>query len=157
MEINQFETNNFVDEQLKLQPEAEGLLKETTKWAKFLAILSFIVLGFATLYIVFSIYMSSSLNINGYGAGVASIIGGAIIITIYGVGFYLAYLLYKFSVEISSALLNRRTSMLTEGFRKLKSYYKLSGIITIVVICFYILYFIMAGAFLASAFSGSNF
>lgn len=117
-------------------------LTETAKWAKFLAILGFIGIGFMVLFAIFFVLMmskfSSQLNssgvqfqaIQGWIMSIGYLIGAVIYI-------FPVYYLYKFANKTSKALNANDTNLLTEGLRYLKSHYLFIGILAIIAMVFY--------------------
>lgn len=59
-------------------------------------------------------------------------------------GFYLVPInfLYKFSTNMKNALRKNNQSSLTNAFEYLKSHYKFNGILTLILISFYVMIFI---------------
>jgi len=112
---NDFTTNT----ELIIDPETRAFLKETSKWAKFLAIVGFIFAGFMVLIGLF------------FG-------------TIFFAILYIMPMLYmyRFATKIQTALAREDQFELTSAFENLKSLYKFAGIVTIIMLGFYALTFL---------------
>lgn len=154
MEEN-FQVNN--QSEIRLNNEAKAVLKEASKWASFLAVLGFIGIGFIVLMALFAGTIFSALPSSGYG----SVLGG--------IGFTIAYLLvallyffpvmylYKFAKNTKIGLLRDDEKVLTEAFTNLKSHYKFIGVLTIVMLSFYAIIFLIAIVSGVAAASSTSF
>ena len=130
-------------EQLTLSEQAAGFLKETKKWAYFLAIMGFIGAAILLLIGIFMSVFFSAVDIFAnlperpdfpFPFGIIGMLY-AVLAVVY---FFPAYYLYKFSKEMSEALLIRDEAHLTAAFRFLKKHFKFIGIMVIVMIALYI-------------------
>lgn len=129
---------------VSLNDQMRSYLQETAKWSYFLSIIGFVFIGFMVLGALFAGMMLGALSSEmGYG------MGGSFISIIYlvGAGLYFFPILYlfRFSSKAKIALRSGSDAELTEAFQNLKSHYKFMGILTIVVIGFYLLFFIFGG------------
>lgn len=122
-------------------------LRETVKWSKFFSILSIIWL---TIFLISML----SLSFIGVGTAVAAdpLIGGLgsigmIFIFLVTAAFYIypIYALFKFSQHIRIGLDNHDNFHITEGLRHQKGLFRYIGIITILIIGFYVLIFLFSG------------
>lgn len=130
LDVTEIETKN----ELVLEVQAEVYLRETRKWAKFLAIVGFIFMGIMVLAAIamfaFSGSMGSIMPFPMAGIGfLYLVIAGMYCIPIY-------YLL-QFSNKTKQALDSQNTQTLTESMGYLKSHYKFIGIFTIVMLALY--------------------
>lgn len=146
--------------QLILTENAIYYLKKAGDWAYFLGIVGFIATAFIALAALFvGTIMTTMATINpmmGAVAGMGGLITG-IYLLIAVVSFFFALYLYQFGNRIKSAAATYNTDELTNALGKLKSFFKLWGIITIVYISLMILIFagsIIAGIGAASAMRG---
>jgi len=144
------ETENksvFDSFELQLTLQAQSFLRETGRWAMFLAIVGFISIGLWILLGIFYIAMAGNMfPQQGMPASMSMIfpaMGGIIIVSSLLFIFPTVYLL-KFASKTKEALADKNTEKLTEAFENHKSFYKFIGIFTIIVISFYILFFIFA-------------
>ena len=127
---------------LHIDPQSQGYLSETAKWAKFLAILGFIMIGlFVILMLVGGAAAFTSFNDMGYssGFGTTQIIVAVLILALAIIPYIY---LYRFAVKMQVALRNNDQANLTASFANLKSCYKYVGIFTIVILSLYLIIFI---------------
>ena len=125
-------------------------LWEAAKWAKFLAIVGFIVCG---LLVIGAIYVGSIFSsVNSYEGeyGGASVFAGlGLFVTILYIGFaligFFAFLfLLRFANQMKNALNTDDQVALNSSFQNLKIMFRYVGIVTIIIISFYILFFLFA-------------
>ena len=115
-------------EQLKITPSANGFLKETASWCKFLSILGFISLGLLLLGSFFIGVLYSSLPqvaTAPFNLGTIMTVFYVVVIIIY---IFPIYYLYQFSAKVKKALLLKDDEVLTSAFEMLKSHYKFIGV-----------------------------
>ncbi len=131
---NSQENTLAVNNDLVLEIQAQVYLKETRKWAKFMAIVGFIFMGIMVL---------ASLAMFAFSGSVGSLMPfpmgaiGFLYIALAGVYFFPIYYLLQFSNKAKQALLVQNTQSLTESMKYLKSHYKFIGIFTIVMLALY--------------------
>lgn len=124
---------------------------ETAKWARFFAILAFILLG---LMVISGFFMGSIMSAFNPGAPQMAVPGMlfGIIYLIFGAIFFIPYYyLYRFSTQTLDAFKARDQHRLEKGIENLKSHYKFIGIATIIFLGFYIIGMVigaMAGAWM---------
>lgn len=128
-------------------------LKETAKWAHFLAILGFITVGFMVLGGLFAGTLISSIPAYDDIPMSGGLIG-AIYIVIAIIYIFPVLYLYKFAASTKKAIQQNNQSSLEEGLKNLKSHYKFIGIFAIITLSFYLLIFIISliGGMIASSF-----
>lgn len=137
--------------ELSITPEIRTYLAETAKWAKLLAIVGFVMIGF---FVILGLFMGS---IIGAFAGASpemeelgmagSMMGGmfgAIYIVIALFYFFPTLYLYRFASKMKTALANQDQQFLAESFRNHKSVYKFMGIFTLVMLGFYALMIVVS-------------
>lgn len=141
-------------EELIVTPQAREFLRETAKWAKFLAILGFVMMGFL---VILGFFMGAIMS-NSYGAmgypGFPSWFFSALYIIMAAIYIAPLYFLYQFSNKARIALDSNDNQLLTEALGFLKSHYKYIGILMIIVLGFYVLlivFAVIAGIFAAGA------
>jgi len=136
--------------------EAQTYLREAGKWARFLGIIGFIVCG---------LILIGALTIGTVISRAALISPSPMITMMAGMGgliavfyilidiihFFFSLYLYQFGDRIKKGIAFADTVHLTRAFEKLKSFFKLWGIITIVVLCLYALLIVCVAI---AAFSG---
>ena len=123
-----------------------GYLLETSKWAKFLAIIGYVGIGIIVLMALFASVIFSSLSQTAqipFPSGVFTFIYLLIAVCYY---FPVAYL-YKFSQQMKKGLTSGDTNAITLGFENLKSHYKFMGIFMIVVLSLYGVIFVFGFLF----------
>jgi len=136
---------------MQLGEQAKSHLQEAAKWAVFLSIVGFIVIG---LMIILSFTIGSVLaNLPiDYLGGLSPQFFSYFYLIFAGIYFIPVYYLYLFGTKMKAALLNEDNDLLTFGLKKLKSLYKFLGILTIVAFSFYfiLMLFGVFGALMAS-------
>jgi hypothetical protein len=147
--------------QLVLGPEAQSYLREAGKWANFLAILGFIICA---------IILAVSFSIGGNIAKMATTVPGPMAAFVAGMGgiisvvyilmdviyFLLSLYLYQFANQIKKGIMFTDNVQVTSALGKLKSFFKLWGIVTIVALCLYALAIIVVIVVVAGASSMMN-
>ncbi|WP_184546260.1 DUF5362 family protein [Mucilaginibacter sp. FT3.2] len=129
---------------LILTPEAQSYLLTAGKWATFLGILGFVFCGLFALFAISigSIFakLAEAMPFNP-GLKMMAGFGGALTIfylLIDLVYFFFALYIYQFATKIKAGINFSDSTHVTAGLGKLKSFFKLWGIVTIVIICLYI-------------------
>ena len=138
--------SSFDSFELQFTPVAQGFLRETAKWARFLSIVGFIFIG---LYVLLALVMfamggamdAASENMDGMGRmGMMGAVGGAAMGVIYLICaliyFFPILYLYRFASNTLSALDSNNTDQLTNGLENLKSHYKFMGILMCIALIF---------------------
>lgn len=127
---------------LKLNNHAVNFLRETAKWANFLSIIGFIGVGFLVIVALFFGTFFANLS-----ADLPVGVGGTFITVIYlimaGLYFFPIYYLNRFAGNMKRALQMEDEDTLTKGLEYLKSHYKFIGILTIIMLSFYVLSFLL--------------
>jgi hypothetical protein len=123
--------------------EAQVFLQEAGKWANFLGITGFI---FCTIFLITSLFIGTIISllgaINPLYASMPPLVGivvSFVCILLDILYFFFALYLYQFASKIKSGLTLGDTDVVTMAFGKLKSFFKLWGITTIVMLCIYAL------------------
>ena len=135
------EINSQSNDSILINDEIREYLKETAKWANFLAILGFIGLGLMAIAIIAMLFLNGSRSNNYSNLGGSSFIA-VIYILLSVLYYYPINYLYKFSVDITKGVNSNDQELFTSGFKSLKSLFKFQGILTIVVISIYIFIFL---------------
>lgn len=141
--------NDALDEnigmmKLEIDERSRSFLKETAKWARFLAIVGFVMMG---LMVLGGLFFGSTLAaLSGAGAGAA--MGGGVLMIVYVIValiyFFPLLYLFKFATKMQQALKTDDQGVLIESFENMKSCFKFMGIFTIVILAFYALMLIIA-------------
>jgi len=128
--------------ELNFTPEDYKNLNEAAKWSKFLSIIGFILLGISLLMNFFSMAFSISTPspFSKYGgSGFAFLPFLFSFITIFIYYFPIAYL-YRFAVEMKSALSSNDQMEINSAFKNLKSHYKFFILFVLFLVFGYILF-----------------
>ena len=124
--INNFEQNTQV---LEVTENAKKYLKSTASWSLFFAVLGFIGVAFLA---ICGIVMIAMFYDGGHLSSMSFV--GVLYIALGGVMVFPALYLLRFSQETNKALANQDTMVMEEAFKNMKSFWKFTGILTIVYI-----------------------
>ncbi|SFD71538.1 DUF5362 family protein [Flavobacterium phragmitis] len=142
------ETSAFEKFELQLDTTAKDFVKEIAKWAYFLSIIGFIGIGLLLIIAVFAgaIFSAMGSTMPGMGAygGSFGAAMGAIYFLMAAFYFFPVYYLFKFSSNAKKAFRDNDSEALTSSFGYLKSHYKFIGILMIVLLAIYALFFLFA-------------
>lgn len=146
-EENLLPKTNFV-----LSDESESFLKETAKWAYFLSILGFVFIGIMVLFALFmGAFLSKLGSMGGSSMGnpmsMMGNMGGfmaVIYLIIALIYFFPVYYLFQFSSKAKFAFKSNDNDKLNESFLFLKSHYKFMGIMALIMVAFYGIFFLIA-------------
>lgn len=139
--------------ELQVDHNVSGYLKETARWAKFLAILGFIFCGLMVLIALFAGSFITAILSMGNGAAAGMGYMGGVVSFVYIVMallfFFPCFYLYNFASRMQVALRSNDQEQLAKSFRNLKSCYKYIGIFTIIylVLVLLLILFNLSGAF----------
>jgi len=142
---------------LEVTDLAKMYLQETAKWAKFLAIVGFVGVGFMVILAIFvgtifsalSALAPSSTPIPAQSMGFGMTLLYLALAALY---FFPCLYLYKFATKTKLALVNDDSEVLAEALENHKSMFKFMGIMTAVMIGLYAILFLfaaLAGGFAA--------
>lgn len=151
--MENFEETSFKPEESKhesliITEDIRSYIYETAKWAKFLSIIGFIGAGFLVL-ISFSVgaIMSVAGTLLGPANPYAAMGSGILTITMLLTAllyFYPSFILFKYSTAARKAVLYEDQHSLAVAALKMKSFFKFWGILTIVMLAFYVVFFLVA-------------
>lgn len=137
--------------QLQVDEISASHLEQTAKWSKFLAIVGFVFCGLAVLVSIFigiSMSLSSSFVAPGFGMGNAAIVfvyaGLALLY------FFPCLYLFRFAQKMKRALSHSDQDSLISSLSNMKACFRFMGILTIVILGFYLLVILIA-AFAAAS------
>lgn len=128
---------------LKLTENSLVFMRETVKWAKFLAICSFVGLGLMVLVGVVFLFLSVSVKVPSETQISTSILG-ILYILIAALYFFPAIYLFRFATASAEAINTLNDDTLEEGLENLKSLFRFTGILMIIVLSLYAVGFILA-------------
>jgi len=132
------EINSQSNDSILINDEIREYLKETAKWAKFLAIIGFIGLGLMVIAIIALLFLD---GYTGFVNRIGSFNLGFNILLVFFY-YYPINCLYKFSVDINKGLNSKDQELFTSGFKNLKLLFKFQGVVIIVSISFCIFIFL---------------
>jgi hypothetical protein len=144
------ENQNTSSPGLGIDENSKAHLTEAARWAKFLAIVGFVVCGLVVILGIFagSIFNSmfgrmgegelSGMDMSGLGA----------MMSVFYIGFALLYFLpclflFRFANQMKMAFENYEQEMLNNSFQNLKKMFRFVGILTIIILCIYALGILM--------------
>jgi len=137
--MNEVLDNNHSNGSMTFNPEIKSYLSEVAKWAKFMAILGFVMLGLMMLVgLAMGTFMSPMLGeaselTGGLSAGFFMIYF-LIVALIY---FFPLLYLYRFAKNMQTAIAADDQASLAISFKNLKSCYKFLGILMIIGLALY--------------------
>jgi len=140
--------------ELHIDAPSSAYLSESAKWAKFLAILGFIVCGLIVLASFFagSVLSAAFSRYGTEGGSAISGVGGAFVTILYILiallYFFPCLYLFRFATKMQLAIRNNDQEQLNNSFKNLKSWFRYIGILTIILMSLYALalIFIVIGA-----------
>lgn len=130
--------------ELQVTAPMKNYLLQTAKWARFLAILGFIIIGLLVVgAFTFGTFMNSLMT-NFPDSGTRMPGGSSVFMTVYllilaAISFYPTLYLYQFATKTKVAILYGDDTHLTFAFSRLKSFFKFWGILIIIFFVFYAL------------------
>lgn len=154
------QNTDLLSNDLTVTTISRGYLSETAKWAKFLAILGFIMCGFMAIAAFFLPFLMSFMPAGEMMPMGAMGKGLGMIMTIMYLGlavllFMPCLYLFRFSTKMKTALLQSDSEELDTSFSNIKSFFKFYGIMTIITMSFYVLVLIIT--ILGASVFNSNF
>jgi len=125
--------------QLVISTEIKSYLKETAKWAKFFAIIGFVMMALMVVVgLTMGTFMASMMPTSEIpGANMGAGFFTVYFIAIAALYFFPFFYLYKFANNMKQALASDDQEALSISFKNLKSCYKFIGILMAVVLGFY--------------------
>jgi hypothetical protein len=148
--INNFNQNT---PELIITDNSKDFLKTASSWSLFLAIMSFIRVGFFALYGIAMMFVGNYLNTEGimdFPFSIFSQVGGIALIAISVILFFPALYLLRFSKKTKNSLAYNDSLVMEEAFKNMKSYWNFLGVVTLIGIAFAVP-FIMIAIIMASS------
>lgn len=137
------------EREMKLDINDRQNILTAARWAKFLAILGFIVLGIMALFLLLMLLGLSAAGttlpgMEAFGANMPKIISGTIALLIVTIvvlliEFYPLFFMYRFAERAIKAVENNNGVLMSESFLNLRRYFKFVGILTVIVLALYLL------------------
>jgi ATP/ADP translocase len=140
---------------LSIDPAAKNHLSDAARWAKFLAIIGFIMCGLIVIVGLFAgtiferMYSSRYEGLDGgrdismRGLGAVASVVYILIALLY---FFPCLFLFNFASKMKTALLSNDQDILNVSFQNLKKTFRYLGVLTIIVIAFSVILFLVAVA-----------
>lgn len=129
-------------EQLTLNNASKTFLREIATWARFFSIIGFVFMALLLVFAFFTIPIFKMATKLQPGVpdnlGVVMLVTNVLIVIIY---FFPTYYLWQFSTHMKKALSTKNDEILATSFEKLKSNYKFIGVLTIITLSLYLLFF----------------
>ncbi|RKS53516.1 hypothetical protein BC962_1768 [Gillisia mitskevichiae] len=122
---------------ISIPQESIHFFKETGRWAKLLAILGFVFIGFM---VVAAFTMGTIMTAFGGEVGqfpFQGILMGAIYLFVALLYYFPVMYLFKFSKNIKQAFITMDSTSFNAAIGSLKSHYKFIGVLTIIMMAFY--------------------
>lgn len=145
--MDQLEENNqedFQNEEINLvvNEDMRSYLYETAKWARFLSIVGFLMTGLLVMIAFSASAFETALTQTPGGEQMAQL--GSTMLMIMMLIFALIYfypslMLFKYATSAKTAVLYGDQESLVTAMAKMKSFFKFWGILTLVMISFYML------------------
>ncbi len=134
-------------EVLVITEDIRSYIYETAKWANFLSIMGFILTAFIAMF-SFGIgslmtLLNSQLGAANPYAGLSSGVLTVFFLLVAALYFYPSLLLFKYASSAKKAVLFADQATLSIAMSKMKSFFKFWGILTIIVLAFYTLAFLL--------------
>lgn len=134
--------DNVSGQGLGIGQSSKSFLLETAKWARFLAIVGFVMTALIVLIAIGAGFFMGSVMSEAFGSAGSSLggIGIAFIYILLALIYFFPLLyLYRFATKMKVAIHNGNQLALDESFQNLKSCFKFMGIFTLVILIFYAL------------------
>lgn len=136
-------------EQLVISGETAANMRTAMSWAKFMAIVCFVMTGMIFVAAVILLAMGGAMQYYYPALGGGALLGICylVIAVIY---FFLSYFMYMFAVKTKRAIDNGCMQDLSAGTMNMKYYFKMTGIVTIVTIAVVVLMILFAAIGMAA-------
>ena len=147
---------------LSVDPEIKNYLAEAARWARFIGIVGYVFVG---LLVIGAFFAGAFMNFmaqkapqqtgeNPFSSGVFSIVMGVYFLLIALIYYFPSRYLHQFGVNTLRALHQHEQISFTQGFSRLKSFFKFFGVFTLVVLVFYglgLLFLLIFGTMMGNA------
>jgi uncharacterized membrane protein YjgN (DUF898 family) len=138
---------DLLNNDLQVTPQGQSYLAEAAKWGKFLSIMGFILCGLMVIVAFFvPAYLSQMSEYSGMSSAMSSGMraGMTVLYLLMALLFFFPCLyLYKFSTKMQVATKTVSQENFDESLMNLKSMFKFYAILTIIILSFYALVFIV--------------
>jgi small-conductance mechanosensitive channel len=128
-----------------LTDKAQEYLLTACKWAKFIAIVGFVVMGLVICGIIGALCFMGGNIFDGPDNGAITLLIGLVYGAILLANFFPLKYLYNFSIKTREGIETSSTDTITEGIENLKSFFKFIGVFTAIVLGFYAIIIVFGG------------
>jgi heme/copper-type cytochrome/quinol oxidase subunit 2 len=138
---------------LSIDPMSKAHLADAARWAKFLAIMGFIVCGLIVIVGIFAGSVlesfSSTRRYEGFDSNVEMTRGLGIVATVFYIliavlYFFPCLFLFNFASKMKTALLSNDQDVLNSSFQNLKKTFRYIGVLSIIVLAFWVVGMLIA-------------
>lgn len=136
---------------LRMTSKMIDFIITTTKWAKFLSIVGFVILGLMLIGALLMFGVAGSISGGGAIFGSQVLLMSFMYIGMALLYFFPTYYLFKFASKTKKGLMNLDSHSVESGFEYLKSTFKFMGILMIIVLSIYLFAILVAGIVGAAA------
>ena len=144
------ESQNTSPSGLGIDQDSKTHLMEAARWARFLAIVGFVVCGLVAILGIFigSVMdqLMSRFGENEFGGANMRGLGGVFSVIYIGIAilyFFPCLFLFRFANVVKAAFATYQQDTLNKSFQNLKIMFRFVGILTIIVLCLYVLGLLM--------------
>ena len=126
-----------IEPDIILTPQAQDYLRQAGKWASFLGIVGFVFTGLA---LIAAVGMSTMMNMVPAGTPLPAAFGaifGFVLFLMSLLYFFVSLYLFQFGSRAKAGLTTIDPEQIALSFSKLKSFFKLTGIVTIIILLLY--------------------
>lgn len=134
---------------IELEQESLNYLNTTRKWTMFLAILGFIGIGILIIIGLFAGVFLSAFKTSVASSGFPEWIIFIVILIMAVIYFFPVLFLFRFSKHTANAVNSLDKEEMKKALKNLKSYYLYIGVLVIIVLAFYVIALVAAGASLS--------
>ena len=129
---------------LELDQQSLQSLNETARWSKFLAIVWFIVCGLSVILFLLALVLTTSLYTRRTPIDILEGVTGLImILVLIAIEVVPNVFRYKFADKMIKAIRISDQQLLTESLNNLRNFNRYWGIVTIIIVAFYVIFFVI--------------
>ncbi len=136
------EPHDLLTNELEITDTLKSYLLDAAKWGRFLAVIGIISCLLMVAGAFYAGYYVSHLPSYSFGSSMGQAVT-AFYIFFAVIWFYPCLFLYKFSVKLLLALKSSSQEYIESAFINLRSAFKFLGIVTIVILCLWLLSFLL--------------
>jgi hypothetical protein len=134
---------------IEIEPQTIKHLNTTRKWAMFLAIIGFIILGLIIIIGLIAGTFLTAFNSGGKDLGIPESLMFVPILLLAVIYFFPVLFLFRFSKHTSHAVQTLDKLEFHKAIKNLKSFFVYIGVLIIIILSLYIVVLIVAGSSLA--------